>query len=192
MHWLAGAAEIGIDTFDLMECTMLYVRHIGIAFLVAALTVVTGCESKNEKSAAGPAVPTGSKAASPLAPTQNNPAVSSASAKDMSDARAAAQHVLTQLGSGDFATIYREASEGFKKIGSEPAFVSKFQQTRLKTGALKDPKEISFETRPGSIHVIVYRMQNERFVTDMRLSFQRAENGTMELAGLNQHDELKK
>jgi hypothetical protein len=57
---------------------------------------------------------------------------------------------------------------------------------------LTNPREISFETRPDSIHVLVYRTDNERFVTEMRLSFQRAKNGTMELAGLNQHDEPKR
>lgn len=171
---------------------MHYVRCISIAFLVASLTIITGCESKMEKPAAGPAVSADNKTVTPAVPAQSSPAAVSASEKDKADARAAAQHTLAQLESGDFAAVYREASAGFKKIGSEPSFVSKFQQTRLKTGALKAPKEISFETRPGSVHVLVYRLQNERFVTDMRLSFQRGPGGSMELAGLNQHDEPRK
>jgi hypothetical protein len=171
---------------------MHYVRCISIAFLVATLTVVAGCESKKEKPPAGPAVSTDNKTVSPPVPVQNSPAAVSASEKDKADARTAAQHTLVQLDAGDFAAVYREASAGFKKIGSEPAFINKFQQTRLKTGVLKAPKEISFVTRPGSVHVLVYRVQNERFVTDMRLSYQRGPNGTMELAGLNQHDEPRK
>lgn len=171
---------------------MHYVRCISIVFLTATLAVVTGCESKKEKPSAGPAVSADKKTVTPPAPAQNAPAAVAASEKDKSDARAAAQHVLAQLESGDFAAVYREASAGFKKIGSEPAFVGKFQQTRQKTGILKTPKEISFVTRPDSVHVLVYRVQNERFVTDMRLSFQRGPNGTMELAGLNQHDEPRK
>jgi len=171
---------------------MQFIRCSKIACLFAALVIFAGCQSKQDKPDAGPAAPTDKKASSSAVPEQGKPGKAAASPKDMADVRAAAQHVLAQLESGDFAAVYKGASAGFKQIGSESAFVNKFQQTRLKTGVLKTPREISFETRPDSMHVTVYRVQNERFVTDLRLSFQRAKNGTMELAGLNQHDEPKK
>jgi len=171
---------------------MQFIRCSNIACLFAALVIFAGCQSKQEKPGAGPAASTEKKAASTAVPGQGKPGTGVASPKDMTDVRAAAQHVLAQLEAGDFAAVYKGSSAGFKQIGSEPAFVNKFQQTRIKTGVLTNPREISFETGPDSMHVTVYRVQNERFVTDLRLSFQRAKNGTMELAGLNQHDEPRK
>ena len=110
----------------------------------------------------------------------------------MADARAAALRVLAQMEAGDFAAVYKGAADSFKQIGSETAFVTKFQQTRQKTGVLKNPKELKFDTRPDNIHVLVYRVENQAFITEMRLSFERAKNGSMALVGLNQHDEPKK
>lgn len=170
---------------------MNYVGRIKVVCLLVTLVVSFGCKSKQEQPKAGPA-PVDQNAVSTAVPAQGAADVKATSPKDMADARAAAQHVLALMEAGDFATLYKESSAGFKQIGSESAFVTKFQQTRLKTGVLKNPKEVSFNTRPDAVHVLVYRTGNERYVTDMRLSFQRGKNGAMELAGLNQHDELKK
>lgn len=167
---------------------MNYVGRIKVACLLVTLVVFVGCKSKQEQPKAGPE-PVDQNAVSTAVPAQSAAATAP---KDMADARAAAQHVLALMEAGDFATLYKESSAGFKQIGSESAFVTKFQQTRLKTGVLKNPKEVSFNTRPDAVHVLVYRTANEHYVTDIRLSFQRAKNGAMELAGLNQHDELKK
>ena len=93
---------------------------------------------------------------------------------------------------GDFATIYRDASAGFKQIGSEGQFVGKFQQTRQNVGVLEKPREIGVSTLPGKGYIFTYRLENERYNSDVRLTFARSGNGKMELAGLNQHDELKK
>lgn len=141
-------------------------------FLLIALFTVSACTSR-EKPGASQQV----KAASP---------------QDQTDARTAALHVLSQFEAGQFAQIYQEASPGFKQIGTEPQFVAKFQQALQKTGPLKNPKETSFETIPGKGHVLIYRLKNENFITDMRISFARSTTGKMELAGLNQHDEPKK
>jgi len=151
---------------------MNYLRLSTIIFLMVALFSLNGCSSE-EKPGAGPQ----DKTASP---------------QDQADARTAALHVLSQLEAGQFAQIYQEASAGFKQIGTEPQFVAKFQQALQKTGPLKNPKETSFATLPGKGYVLVYRLENDLFTTDMRISFARSTSGKMELAGLNQHDEPKK
>jgi len=157
---------------------MNFVSYGTSIFLCLSLLVITGCNSKQDKQDA--ALPAKGKAAT-VAPPQ-----------DQTDARAAAQLVLSQLTAGDFAKIYHGASPGFKKIGSEAQFVTKFQQVQQKVGVLKNPREISYATLPNKGHVLVYRLDNELYTTDMRLSFERTGDGKMTLAGLNQHDEPKK
>ena len=112
--------------------------------------------------------------------------------QDKTDAQTAAVHVLALLEAGDFPAIYKDSAAGFKEIGSESQFVTKFQQTRKNVGVLRNPKQISFGTLPGNAYVFVYRLENERYQTDMRLTFSRSPSGKMELAGLNQHDTMKK
>ncbi len=166
---------------------MHYSHCLRLTCLIAALVMFVGCKSKQESPNTGTAA-----SPTPVAPAQNNPAAKTASPQEMVATRAAAQRVLTQMEAGDFAAIYRESAASFKQIGNESAFVNKFQQTRMKTGVLKSPKEISFNTRPDNIHVTVYQVRNEHFISDIRLSFQRSNNGNLELAGLNQHDEPQK
>lgn len=151
---------------------MNYLRLSTTIFLLITLFTVGACTS-GEKPGAGKQAKT-------------------ASPQDQADARTAALHVLSQLEAGQFAQIYQEASPGFQKIGTEPQFVAKFQQAIQKTGPLKKPTETSFETLPGKGYVLVYRLENDNFITDMRISFARSASGKMELAGLNQHDEPKK
>ncbi|HXE95204.1 MAG TPA: hypothetical protein VN642_02275 [Dongiaceae bacterium] len=164
---------------------MNYVRCFLTAILVIASISSIGCKSKQDKPGANAgktgATAVGGKAAAP-----------SVSNEEKDAARTAAARVLAQFSSGDFATIYKDSAAGFKQIGSESQFVEKFQQTRQRVGVLKNPKEISFETRPDSSHVLVYRLENDHYNTDMRLTFSRIKSGKMELSGLNQHDELKK
>jgi hypothetical protein len=174
-----------------MELEMNCLRCIKTAFLLVVLVTFIGCKSKQDKPGAGAGAPQ-EKAGATAVPSQGQSKAPVASAQDKTDARAAAAHVLSQFAAGDFAQIYKESSAGFKQIGSESQFVANFQQTRQKVGVLKNPKEVSLVTLPDNIHVLVYRLENDRFTTDMRLSFERAKNGKIELAGLNQHDELKK
>lgn len=148
-------------------------------FLCLSVLMVTGCTSKQDKQEAG-------------MPGKVPPAAAVAPPQDQTDARAAAQVVLSQLAAGDFDQIYQAASPGFKKIGSKEQFVSKFQQVRKMVGVLKNPRETSFATIPNKGHVLVYRLENDLYTTDIRLSFERAADGKMALAGLNQHDEPKK
>ena len=157
---------------------MNFVRIGTAVFLCLSLLMIAGCDSKKDK----PGAVAPGKAA----------AVAPATPQDQTDARAAAKLVLSQLFAGDFAKIYQDASPGFKKIGTEAQFIAKFQQTRQKVGVLKNPRELSFATLPDRGHVLVYRVDNDLYNTDVRLTFARAQNGRMELAGLHQHDELKK
>ncbi|HEY5521618.1 MAG TPA: hypothetical protein VIK21_00415, partial [Desulfuromonadaceae bacterium] len=130
------------------------------------------------------------KAAAPAVPPQVKSGI--VPPQDKANAQAAAVRVLALMESGDFPAIYRDSAAGFKQIGSESQFVAKFQQTRKSVGVLKNPQQISLGTLPGNGYVFIYRLENERYKTDMRLTFARSQSGKMELAGLNQHDELKK
>ena len=168
------------------------VRPINFAFLLIMLFVtVIGCKSKQETPVAKTAPTQGGGEIKSIS-GQNASGAPVTSPQDKRDAEAAAAHVLSQMEAGDFSAIYNEASPGFKQIGSEALFVAKFKQTRLKTGPLKNPKQISFVTLPDKTHVLVYRLENERFKTDRRLTFDRSKSGKMELFGLNQHDDPKK
>lgn len=175
-----------------MESEMNKVFCIKIAFLLVILVAFVGCKSKQDKGGttagapqektAGPAgVQSADKAAAPVMLP-----------KDKADAQTAAARVLALMEVGDFSSIYKDAAAGFKQIGSESQFVAKFQQTRQHVGVLKNPVETSAKTLPGNGYVFVYRLENERYNTDMRLTFTRSQSGKMELAGLNQHDEVKK
>lgn len=161
-------------------------------FLLVILLSLIGCKSKQDKSgtntgssqdkaAAPAAVPSQTKSGAPVVPPQ-----------DKADAQAAAVRVLALMERGDFPAIYKDAAAGFKQIGSESQFVEKFQQTRKDVGILKNPQQISFGMLPGNGYVFIYRVENERYKTDLRLTFARSQSGKMELAGLNQHDTLKK
>jgi hypothetical protein len=168
---------------------MNFVRCLITALLVMASITIVGCKSKQDKPGASTGAPQ-EKAAAPAVPPQVKPGI--ASSQDKTDAQVAAVRVLALLEAGDFPAIYKDAAAGFKQIGSESQFVAKFQQTRKSVGVLKNPHEISVGTLPGNGYVFVYRVENERYKTDLRLTFARSQSGKMELAGLNQHDELKK
>jgi hypothetical protein len=175
---------------------MNYVSRVNIASLLVVIVLCAGCKSKQEKPAAGPSTPqeqaTGSAGPAAAPPAAGKPAVQAAAPREMADARAAAVRVLARMEAGDFAAVYKDSAPSFKQIGSEAAFVAKFEQTRQKTGVLTKPRELKFGTSPENIHVLLYRVENPRFSTEIRLSFERSKNGTMELVGLNQHDEPKK
>ncbi len=109
----------------------------------------------------------------------------------IADARSAAIHVLSQFEAGEFSQIYKEAAPVFKQTGPEAKFVAQFQQTLKQTGTFKNQKESSHEARPDDTYVLIYRLVNERFITDMHLTFIRSKSGKMELAGIHEHDEPK-
>jgi len=108
------------------------------------------------------------------------------------DARAAPNHVLSQYEAGEFSQIYKESAPVFKQTGPEANFVAQFQQTLKKTGKFKSQKESSNESRPDNTYVLTYRMENDRFTSDIHLTFTRSKDGKMELAGIHEHDDPKK
>jgi hypothetical protein len=110
----------------------------------------------------------------------------------IADARAAAIRVLSQFEAGEFSQIYKEAAPVFKQTGPEANFVAQFQQTLKKTGTFKNQKESSHEARPDDTYVLTYRLENDRFISDIHLTFTRSKNGKMELAGIHEHDDPKK
>jgi hypothetical protein len=175
-----------------MELEMNNIHCIKAAFLLVIMLSFSGCKSKQDKPGAGEGAPQEKAAAPAAVPAQAKPVAPVATPKDKADAQAAAVHVLALMESGDFPAIYKDAAAGFKQIGSESQFVAKFQQTRKNVGVLKNPRELKFGTLPGNGYVFVYRLENERYKSDIRLTFSRSPGGKMELAGLNQHDELKK
>ena len=176
---------------DFKESNMNCVRHIYFAFLIILFVAVIGCKSKQEPPAAKTAPPKNAGEIKAIS-GQNAAGTPVTSPRDKNDAEAAAARVLSQMEAGDFSAIYKEAAPGFKQIGNEALFVAKFQETRKKTGPLKNPQEVSFVTRPDKTHVLVYRLENDRFKTERRLTFDRSKSGKMELFGLNQHDDPKK
>jgi hypothetical protein len=162
------------------------------ALLVIAAVTLFGCKSKQEAPAAKGAAPAQQAGSVKSISGKTAAGATATSPQDKADAEAAAARVLAQMEAGEFAKMYQEASAGFKQIGSEAAFVGKFQQTRQNVGPLPNARQTSFITLPDQTHVLVFRAENGRFVTDRRLTFARNKAGKMELFGLNQHDEQKK
>jgi len=169
------------------ELPMNNMRCILPAFLVMVSITITGCKSKQDQ----PGADSGKPGASAVN-TQGKNSAPAASPQENDEARSAAAKVLAQFSAGDFAAIYNNSAPGFKQLGSESQFVAKFQQTRQKVGVLNNPMETSIQTRPDKNIVLVFRLENDHYNSDIRLTFSRSKNGKIELAGLNQHDELKK
>ena len=157
---------------------MNYARCSKAAFLVVLMVMFVGCKSKQEKTAQPQ-----DQAAAPAVTPEGQPGAPAVSPQDKADAQAAAARVLALMESGDFSAVYQGSAAGFRQIGSEAQFVGKFQQTRKNVGVLKNPRETSFGTLPGPRYVLVYRLGNDRYQTDMRLTFARAKSAKMELAG---------
>jgi hypothetical protein len=166
-------------------------RRVNFVLLIVLLVTVIGCKSKQEAPVAKPAAPPNAGEIKSIS-GQNAAGTQVASPQDKIDAEAAAARVLSQMEAGDFAAIYNDATPGFKQIGSQAQFIGKFQQTRQKTRPLKNPKLVSFVTLPDKTHVLVYRLENDKFKSERRLTFDRSKSGKMELFGLNQHDDPKK
>lgn len=162
-----------------------------VVLVIAAVTMF-GCKSKQEAPGAKSEAPPQQAGSVKSISGQSAGSAITTSPQDKADAEAAAVRVLAQMEAGEFAPMYRDASAGFKKIGSEAAFVAKFQQTRQKTGPFANPRQTSFVTLPDQTHVLVYRAENQQFTTERRLTFARSKTGKMELFGLNQHDEAKR
>jgi hypothetical protein len=175
-----------------MEKKMNYVRLCKALLLSIVVVTFIGCKSKQENPGATTAAPPENAGGVKVMGSQNAPGAPVVSPRDKSDAEAAAVRILAQMAAGDFAAVYNEADPGFKNIGSEAQFAAKFQQARQKVGVLGKPLQVSFAALPDKRNVLIYRLENVHFNTDMRLTLIRSQTGKMVLAGLNQHDEPKK
>jgi hypothetical protein len=170
---------------------MIRLRCIQTVVVVVAALSIFGCKSKQEAPGANGATPQQAPGAIKSISGQTAAGVVPTAPKDKTDAEAAAIRTLDQMEAGQFSAMYKDASVGFKQIGSEAAFVAKFEQTRQKIGPLKGARQASFITLPDQTHVLVYHLENDRFRSERRLTYARSKEGKMELFGLNQHDELK-
>jgi len=143
--------------------------------VVILLATLPGCDRKKDKSGQWRA-------------EQNNSDVAVPSS-DEADASVAKDRVLLHLKAGDFSSVFREASPGFREIGKEENFMALWQQQLQDTGVFKEFKEISHAVRPEDKHfVFIYHIQYENAKKELRLVFGRSKNGKMELTGIHQTD----
>ena len=165
---------------------MNHVRITTTVVFMILLSAVTGC-SKKEKASQPQAPQQTATTSSKKTPPQTGPVV--APPQDEADAAPLKAKVLAQLKTGDFASIYKDASEGFRKVGAEKQFVDLWQKQLQMTGPFKDAKEISHTVRPGDKFIIfIYKVTYEKNSKALRLTFGRSEKGKMELTGINQSD----
>jgi hypothetical protein len=105
--------------------------------MMIMLAALPGCSSKKDKAdqaqlpqQATPATP--SKAGDAEVPPV------AASPRDEADAALLKVKVLAHVKAGEFAAIYKEASDGFRKVGPEDKFVGLWQQQLQQTGKFKE------------------------------------------------------
>jgi hypothetical protein len=165
------------------------VRCIKTACLFLALAAfVVGCKSeKSETDKSSGASKDKTSEATPAAPGKAG--ASAVSPQDKTDASAAAARVHAQLKSGDYATIYKESADSFKKLGTEAQFVSMMQQAQQKTGAFKDAKETSVEAATGpdaaGKYLVNSKVEYDKNPAKEHLLFARSKSGKMELCEMS-------
>lgn len=167
---------------------MNHVRITATVVFLIMLTTLPGCSSKKEK-ANQPQQPLQSAASSSKKAANQQASQVVASPQDEADAALLKVKVLAQVKARDFAAIYREASDGFRKVGPEDKFVALWQQQLQQTGPFKEAKEFSHTVRPDDkFLVFIYKVQYEKAGKALRLTFGRSKQGKMELTGINQSD----
>lgn len=151
--------------------------------LLLALALAAGCgKEKEQPKGAAPQEKSAEAPAAPIAVTE----------KDKSDAKAEAARVIEQIKKGEFQAMYREASPLFRELGAEAQFVAMMDQTRKKTGAMKEYQQTALETGADKRQVVSYAVQYDNVKSNLKLSFYRSKQGKMELVGLNQKDDAPK
>ncbi|MDD5284693.1 MAG: hypothetical protein PHD54_02440 [Desulfuromonadaceae bacterium] len=168
---------------------MSYSRNIIPVIFIILLAALSGCNSKQDKASKAPEIKPGetqSQMTSGRRPPLKPSAVV-ATPQDETDAAALKTRVLSQIKNGEFTAIYKEASEGFRKVGPGEQFVAFWNKQLEETGAFKDAKETGHTVRPSD-GFIVYActVQYEKMKKELRLTFGRSKKGTMELTGINQ------
>lgn len=107
------------------------------------------------------------------------------SEQDRTEAMAAAERIHSFVRKQDFASIYRESSDGFKQDGDESRLVESMKAIYESVGALKEAKPIAYQntvdSKAGKLHVVIYDLQFERGRGKERIVFTRTQNGEMRL-----------
>jgi hypothetical protein len=170
---------------------MIYTRNITNVILIFFLAALPGCKSKQDKQVqAPPQKSSQGQISSTRGQMPQQPAVHAvAPPQDEADAAVARERVLSQVKKGEFTAIYKEASEGFRKVGPEEQFVAFWNKQLAETGVFKEAKETSHSVRPTDKFLIfTYLVQYEKNKKELRLTFGRSKKGKLELTGINQRE----
>jgi len=162
-------------------------RTIATISLLLLLPALPGCGKKQDNAAQAPAqsVPTQPK-------PQQGAVVTLTPAPEEPESAAAKTRVLAHIKGAEFASIYREASAGFRQVGTEQQFLELWNRQLQETGAFKDAKEVTHGIRPtDKFQVYIYTVQYEKKPKQLRLTFGRSKQGKVELTGINQTDVKK-
>jgi hypothetical protein len=175
-----------------MEFSMSHTRNITAAISMILLAALTGCNSKQEKAAQTPEIKPGqtqSQITSNRMSAKLPAAAVAASPQDETDAATVKARVLSQVKNREFTAIYKEASEGFKKVGPGEQFVAFWDKQLEETGAFKEAKETGHTVRPTDKFIVfTFVIQYEKKKKELRLTFGRSKKGVMELTGINQRE----
>ena len=105
--------------------------------------------------------------------------------QDRADAQRVADRIHSQLQKGDFASVYRESSPGFKQVGDESRFVSGMIELRKERGSLKRITRIAFQTgvdsNAGRNHTLVLDLEFDGGRARERMVLTRSDAGQMQL-----------
>jgi hypothetical protein len=108
--------------------------------------------------------------------------------QDRSNALKAADRIHAFAKQQDFASIYRESSEGFKHDGDESKFVEGMRAIYENVGALKEAKPVAYQntidSSSGKQHVLIFDLEFERAQGRERLVFVQNKRGEMLLFDL--------
>jgi hypothetical protein len=107
---------------------------------------------------------------------------------DREEARKASARVNAHLQSGDLGAIYKEATPAFREIGSETAFVTGLKSLLDRLGALKNARELAYQTgwdsSLGTTHVFFFNLECDDGRATERIVFGKSAAGKMELLRL--------
>lgn len=105
--------------------------------------------------------------------------------QDRSDALKAADRIHSFVKKQDFASIYRESSDGFKQEGDESKFVESMKTIYENVGVLKDAKPVAYQStidsNAGKQHVLIFDLEFERARARERVVFIRTKNSELRL-----------
>ena len=104
--------------------------------------------------------------------------------RDLERANSAASHIHSQMGSGDYAGIYRESASGFKTL-SEPEFVTLMTNLQKELGALKNRQQRAYTTgvdsNAGKTYSLIFDVEYELGRVRETLVFARGDDGAMQM-----------